>query len=291
MTAPALAVAAVYARDWIGLRSSDRPKLTRPDLDRVLAAGFSAIDIRLENIARGPSPHELALAKVVLAAGVPLRCHAWVGRVDPATNTSVVRRADGLRDGRNAGRAAALMGSQSFAANPEYAYWRALGGGANPRAADALDGLAEAFYEENRDQHLNHVGFADPSWHYGKGDTDGDGQIDSEIPLEVQRRYHWVYVMAYQSDYIGVKKRMDTAKAVWTMHADSHVEPWLGVGRVDKRDGQVGSYDASMRMIRQHGCGTGYVGAGAIPQLLVGHPGHASLAHMAMELRGGAHVA
>jgi hypothetical protein len=179
------------------------------------------------------------------------------------------------------------MGASSFAANPERDVWRGEGGGANPRGAEFLDGFCGAFHLNAPTAHLNHVGLADPAWHYGKEDSDGDGRIDSEIPREVRIRFREAYVMASQSELDALTAQLERAEAVWIDQADHHIEPWLPGGRIDEKGRVIGSYDASLAIARRYGRACFYVGGGAMGQLLVGHPRHAALIHLIRELKSG----
>lgn len=282
---PFIVVAAVFARDWIAVRPGDRPRISPGELRRFLRCGIDALDIRVESLRRGPSEHERALADVARAVGLRVRCHAWVGVRDLATGASAATRETGLVQGAQLAAAGHALGAESAAANAERDVWRGVGRHANPRGAEVLDGLAEGFHGSTSTLHLDHVGFGDPAWHYGTSDVDGDGRLDAEIPEDVELRYRLSMVMAYGSSVPDIETRLGRAKAVWQHHAAEHIEPWLGPGRIDKRDGQVGSAWASAEIIRRYRRGCLYVGGGAMGQLLVGHPGHMSIEMLVRAIR------
>src|SRR5689334_16616275 len=95
--------AAVHAPDWLKLGAK---------LDQVFACGIDGIDVRIA--AGEPSRPELELARLVVGAGLVVRCHAWAG-VAAADGTSKAKAADGTRQGERLADAAAEMGVTDLA--------------------------------------------------------------------------------------------------------------------------------------------------------------------------------
>lgn len=272
-TSAGVYLAAVHAPDWLALGAR---------LDRALASGIAGIDVRLADMARGPSKPELALAQRVIAAGLTLRCHSWVGH--RSGDAAAVDAASGHRDGAQAAAAALALGASSFGANAERDVWRGPNGHAHPKAVDYLDSFGDSFFGATRAVDLDYVGFAVPSWHYRPADSDGDGDTDTEIPERLRLHYSRVGVMAYQSSEAAVRATVDRARARWPEHtAADRIVPWLGVGRLEAGR-PVGSSGASLRIAREVGEVVFYVGFGAIGQVLTGNPLHCSLVDLVRDI-------
>jgi hypothetical protein len=289
-----IAIAAVYARDWVAVKSTDKPLITASDLTKVLRSGVDAIDIRVESLRRGPSAHELELARRCHAEGVEVRCHSWVG--DLSSGPSKADAPMGLVQGEQARAAARVLGATRFGVNAENSVWRGPilpetgRHGANPRANDYLAAFAVAFRIVDCAPTLEYLGYAVPAWHYRRADLDRNGIDDNTVEMRVRTAYDTVGVMTYQSSLPAHQSQLARARNVWPEHfqpspRDSRITPWVGVGRIDKKDGQIGNADASIALAREYGKITFYVGGGAMGQLLAGHPGHRSLVQIISELK------
>lgn len=273
VTSPAIYLAAVHAPDWLAL---DRR------LAKVLAAGFAGVDVRIASLANGPTKAERDLARIVLGAGLDLRCHSWVGH--RSGDTAAVSSALGAADGKLAAAACTELCASAFGANAERDVWRGPNGTAHPKAVDYLDEFASAFCAETREPSLDYVGFAVPAYHYRSVDADHDGDVDTEIPEHTRLSFRRVGVMAYQSTLGAVRATIERARKRWPEHtAAKAIVPWLGVGRLDAGKA-VGNAEASMSVARECGEACFYVGFGAIGQVLDGNPQHPSLASLAREL-------
>ncbi len=268
-----LYLAAVHAPDWLAL---DRR------LAKVLAAGFAGVDVRIASIAKGPTKAERELARIVLGAGLDLRCHSWVGH--RSGDTAAISGALGFADGKLAAASCVALDASSFGVNAERDVWRGPSGTAHPKAVDYLDEFASSFYAETRAAWLDYVGFAVPAYHYRSIDADHDGDVDTEIPEHLRMSFRRVGVMAYQSTLAAVRATIERARKRWPEHASAkQLVPWLGVGRLDAGK-PVGSAQASLLVARECGEACFYVGFGAIGQVLDGNPQHPSLASLAREL-------
>lgn len=266
-------LAAVNAPDWLALGSR---------LDKALASGFAGVDVRLANVAH-PSTAERELAKRVLAAGLTLRCHSWVGH--RAGDSAAVDAASGRRDGEIAAAACSSLGAASFGANAERDVWRGQNGTAHPKAVDYLNEHAESFLAAGkRALEIDYVGFAVPAWHYKPADSDHDGDIDTEIPEYQRIIYSRIGVMAYQSTEAAIRATVARGERRWPEHTEARrIVPWLGVGRLEAGE-PVGSAAAARVFCREYAEIVFYVGFGAIGQVLDGNPKHESLASIAREL-------
>lgn len=267
-----IAFAAVNAADWL-----NNPVA----LDAALRAA-DAIDVRASGVSRWIGP-ERELCKAVVAAGLELRIHAWVGRRGP-TGSSIVTADDGERQGKQLAELASQVGAARVGVNAERDVWRGPERPSNPGrhfahpgAVEFLDALCSSFYEHNRAAFLDYLGFAVPAWHFSR-------TASSDIPAELQRRFGRVCVMAYQSTVPAIMQTLDRAEGLWRLHSPHQVEPWVGVGRVGT-DGQVGSESASRWAWDRYGRITFYVGFGAIGQLVEGHAGHRPLVALAEDFR------
>lgn len=266
-----ISIAAVNARDWLALKPAA--------LDSTLSCGITAVDVRIALPHRGPSKDELALAKRVRDAGLEVRAHAWAGRSNGTSEElSIAGHAEGLDQGKRAAENAALLGAHRYGCNAEHHVWRGRAGTANPKAVDFLSGFLDAFYPANRECHADYLGFPDPAHHYRSIDADGDGDIDTEIPEDEVIRWWRCAAMVYQSDPSAVLRGIERAAQVWrTAEGPLDIDPWVGVGRIDAKLGQVGSEAATKAAYRRCGRVTLYVGNGAIGQLTEGHKGHRPL--------------
>ena len=298
-------LAAVNAPDWLALG---------PRLDKALASGFAGVDVRLANVAH-PSTAERELAKRVIAAGLTLRCHSWVGH--RAGDSAAVDAASGRRDGDLAAAACSSLGAASFGANAERDVWRGQNGTAHPKAVDYLNEHAETFLTAHRTRaavlrgeaktaadagltarakalesearylasiEIDYVGFAVPAWHYKPADSDHDGDIDTEIPEYQRIIYSRIGVMAYQSTEAAIRATVARGERRWPEHTEARrIVPWLGVGRLEAGE-PVGSAAAARVFCREYAEIVFYVGFGAIGQVLDGHPKHESLASIARDL-------
>lgn len=275
MGTPRLYLAAVHAPDWLGLGAR---------LALALRAGFAGVDVRVANLARGPSKAERELAEQAASCGLDVRCHSWVGY--RSGDVAAVTPALGRRDGDLAAAACVALGASSFGANAERDVWRGPNGTACPGAVDYLNEQAERFLAAApRARQIDYVGFADPAHHYREIDADGDGDIDTEIPEYQRIIYSRVGVMAYQSTEADLRKTLNRAVKRWPEHAAAkRIVPWFGVGRLDAGKA-VGNAIASCKLAREFGEATFYVGFGAIGQLLDGNPQHESLVSLAKSLR------
>jgi hypothetical protein len=266
-------LAAVHAPDWLALGSR---------LDSALASGIAGVDVRIASLDHGPTKSERALARIVLEAGLALRCHSWVGH--RSGDAAAVDVASGSRDGRLAAGVALALGASSFGANAERDVWRGDGGKAHPKAVDYLDAFGDRFFGTTRAVDLDYVGFAVPSWHYRPADSDGDGDTDTEIPEHLRLHYSRIGVMAYQSSEAAIRATIDRARARWPEHtAADRIVPWLGVGRLEAGR-PVGSSGAALRIAREVGEVVFYVGFGAIGQVLDGNPLHCSLVDLVRDI-------
>jgi hypothetical protein len=289
-----IAIAAVYARDWVAVKSTDKPLITANELTKILRSGIAAIDIRVESLRRGPSAHEIEIARQAHALGVEVRCHSWVGDV-----TSGPSKADGpmgLVQGEQARAACRVLGATRFGVNAENSVWRGpvdpVTGFrlANPKANDFLASFAVAFRIVDCPPTLEYLGYANPAWHYRRADLDRNGIDDNTIEPRVRKAYDTVGVMTYQSSIPAHDDQLARAQRVWPEHfgtapKTSCITPWVGVGRIDKKSGQIGNADASITLARRFGRLTFYVGGGAMGQLLRGHPGHRSIVQIMDELK------
>lgn len=274
------AFAAVNATDWLkkGLA-----------LDKVLSCGISAVDIRVANPAAGPSKDEIELSRIVSEAGITVRCHGWAG-VRGSDGSSKATAVDGTRQGRELARCAQRLGVTDLASgNFERDVWRGpvarknsdgvpTGWYANPAAVDYIHSYISAFYELNRECSLGDLGFSDPDEHYIDADLDKDGDIDDEIPRDLVERFKRRGIMAYQNDAASVKKKLAGGRAV---AGPVPLSWWGSVGRVAADGAVVGSAAVTQSVCRERASGidewVGYVGFGAIQQLLVGNPKHMAL--------------
>lgn len=275
-----ISFAAVNAADWT--QFADRnPK----DFDKIMSCGVGAVDVRIALPFRGPSQAEIKLAKLAADAGLEVRAHGWAGKSDgTSAEASIADHAAGLTQGKKAAENAAILGARRYGCNAEHHVWRGQRPGcANPKAVDFLAGFLDGFYPENRAAFCDYVGFPDPAFHYKPADLDGDGDLDTEIPEDEQIRWGRCAVMAYQTDPATVLKTINRAAKNWSA---LDVEPWVGVGRIDVKDGQVGSEAATKAAYKQCGRITLYVGFKAFPQVLVGHAGHRALVSLTPILLG-----
>jgi hypothetical protein len=276
-TPPVITIAAVNSNDFLALANS-RPK----DWSRLMQCGISAVDIRVALPYRGPSASDYRLAALVRDAGLEVRCHGWAGVSNgTAAEISKANRASGEEQGKRAAANAALLGAARYGCNAEHHVWRGPNGTANPKAVDFLSGFLDTFYAENRDAHCDYLGYPAPEYHYRPIDADGDGDIDTEIPEEERVRWSRCAVMAYQTRPAAVLASIERAAKRWPEH---ELEAWVGVGRIDRTVGQVGSEEATKAAVRRCGRVTLYVGFGAQGQLLDGHSGHRALVAFVPEL-------
>lgn len=263
--------AAVHAPDW--LRLGNR-------LERALTCGIVGLDIRLVNPAEGPSKAEAALAAIASECAIEVRCHAWAG-VRAPDGTSKAVAADGTRQGRALALAAAKISATIASGNFERDVWRGPNGCANPKAVDFIDAYIDAAHAAVPGMRVGDLGFADPDEHYRDADLDHDGDIDDELPEHVVNQFARRGLMAYQNTPEAVRAKLAKGRAI----AGSVPCSWWGsVGRVEK-DGTVIGDAATTRAIWEDRPSAidewvGYVGFGAIGQVLDGHARHPALADM-----------
>lgn len=262
--------AAVHAPDWIGLKSAD--------WDAVVECGIKGIDIRVSWPKGGPTKPELELAKRVHAAGLEVRCHGWVGRADK-DDFAIATEADGIEQGGWLGDAAAELGAGMVGPNAEHHVWRGRERRANPHALDFYRGLHVGALKRHPLILLQDVGFADPREHYRPADLDGDGLPDAFIPQSVAELFDRKGVMAYQSTEAVLKRKLARGRAIAGPAVP--LTWWGSVGRIDKVHGVVGDYHVTLEGCRERWSDidewVGYVGFGAIGQLVTGHAAHPPL--------------
>lgn len=268
--------AAVHAPDWLKLGAR---------LDSVFACGISGVDVRIASPLR-PSRDEHELVRLVLAAGLEARIHAWAG-VRAADGTSKATAADGDRQGRGLAASAAAFGVTALASgNFERDVWRGPGRFANPHAVDFIEAFALGARAENPSCALGDLGFADPDEHYADADLDHDGDLDDELPEHVVMHFARRGVMAYQSDAAGVRKKLAKGRAVAA--PGQPVSWWGSVGRLDPKAGVVGNPAVTRAICSERVSGidewVGYVGFGAIGQLLDGHAKHTPLVNLVPQI-------
>lgn len=259
---------------------------------------FDGVDLRL----RDPRGGAVSLAPGVRetidawsAAGREVRGHDWEG--ESRDRVSIADAASGQRDGLDAARRALGAGVSSFAANGEWALWRAdpwIDGdpdpNANPHADEAMIAFERAFHGLAPWLALDSLMFSDPRLHYDpRADVDDDGHPDAEIHAAVRVCFRRHHVMAYQSTYTGIRATLERARRAWPTHP---LTAWAGVGRVDQDLGVVGNAAAWTRIAREAVAGideiTWYVGNGAAGQILRGHRTHPPLVSLIPQIRGAA---
>jgi len=270
--------AAVHAPDWLALPAAD--------WDRVAECGIAGIDVRISWPKGGPTKAEQGLASRVRGAGLELRCHGWVGR---STNGIAIAGAlDGFTDGWRMGAAAQSLAATFVGMNAEKDVWRGLGGKANPGALDFYRGFHEGSLKAYPTGRLQDVGFSDPREHYQTADLDGDGHPDNLIPRDVAELFDRKGVMAYQSSESTLKRKLERGRTI--AGPGVPLTWWGSVGRIDRDHGVIGSYSATLKGCRERWAGidewVGYVGFGAIGQLVQGHATHRPLVDLVRAING-----
>ena len=270
--------AAVHAPDWVDLKAAA--------WEAIVECGIKGIDIRVSWPTSGTSKDERQLAKCVLKAGLEVRCHGWVGR--SVDGVAVAGFADGLRQGGWMGSAGRQLGAGFVGMNAEKDVWRGPDGKANPGALAFYKGFYEGSLMAHSEGLLQDVGFADPREHYTTADLDGDRHPDNLIPLEVSELFDRKGVMAYQSHESVLKRKLARGRAIAGPAVP--LTWWGSVGRIDKQHGVVGSYHATLKGCRERWSDldewVGYVGFGAIGQLVEGHATHPPLVDLVRAING-----
>jgi len=269
--------AAVHAPDWLKLGAR---------LDSVFACGISGVDVRIESLKRGPSKDERELVRLVAAAGLAPRIHTWAG-VRAPDGTSKATTAEGAKQGDRLAHIAKSLGVTDLASgNFERDVWRGPGRYANPQAVDFIESFAGYFRAANPECALGDLGFADPDEHYVDADLDKDGDLDDELPEHVVMQFARRGVMAYQSDAASVRKKLAKGRAVAA--PDQPLSWWGSVGRLDPKLGVVGNPAVTRAICSERVSGidewVGYVGFGAIGQLLDGHAKHTPLVNLVPQI-------
>lgn len=237
------------SQSWATLSSVDRA--------RVLAtSGLTGLDVRLGR------PGTEACVLDCVRAGRPYRLHSWVGRHDGtrATVDTLEARRQARAVADEIGRVALIAGHvpASYAANAERDWWDH-----NGAAVDALDAFADAFHGRTQTP-LDYLGFAVPSWHYGRADWDRDGDVDTTIPEASRARWRRLLCMAYQTREADLVATLERARAAWPTHP---LGAFVGIGAMDRDGSIVGDPKAIQHVAAQRVAGldelTHYVGLGA----------------------------
>ncbi len=273
-------LAAVNAEDWNKLPQDVWLELRR--------CGVSGIDVRIANPARGPSREETTLAGTVVRHGFGLRCHAWAGVRGPG-GISVADSRWGHKQGEELAVCATLLGVTELASgNFERDVWRGPDGHANPKAVDYIDAYIDAFHAKNHGCFLGDLGFANPDVHYLDADLDHDGDNDDEIPEWLVIKFKRRGIMAYQSDRGSILKKLEEGRKV---SAGLPLTWWGSVGRLGSDGKVVGSASATLSILtnppKDVDEWVGYVGFGAIRQIMDGNVHHRSLITLVSQARGG----
>jgi hypothetical protein len=271
--------AAVYAPDWLALRAAD--------WDAIAECGIKGVDVRISQPRAGANLAERDLAARVRLAGLDVRVHGWVGHVGVNGN-SIAGGHSGRVCGEWMGQAGASLRASMVGMNAEKDVWRGNDRRANPTALDFYRGFHEGSLRVYPTGLLQDVGFADPREHYLEADQNEDGHPDNLIPRSVSELFDRKGVMAYQSNAETLKRKLARGREIAGPNVP--LTWWGSVGRVDKDHGVVGSYEATLRGCRERWSGIdewiGYVGFGAIKQLVEGHATHPPLVDLVRAING-----
>lgn len=247
--------------------------LTQAQRRRVLRSGIAGVSVRIGR------PDALVVVRDAVDAGLAWRTHRWEGEYDERRQVATVDVADAERAALSAVsqieaiERAVGVACESHEPNPERDWWRG-----NPGAVDALDRYVSVFYDGLRTAHLDYLGFIDPSWHYGKRDFDGDGDVDTEVPDWLQGRFRKPQVMAYQGSYEDLLFTLRRARAAWPDH---ELGAYCAIGALREDGSVIGDWHAWERIIGEGHIAelTHYLGMGKtrVAQLLEGHARHPSI--------------
>ena len=271
--------AAVHAPDWLALKPAE--------WDAVVECGIKGIDVRIAVPRSGPTRAERDLSSRVRAAGLDLRVHGWVGHLG-LNGYSIAGHHSGTLCGEWMGEAGAKTEATMVGMNAEKDVWRGPNGHANPTALDFYRGFHQGSLEAYPTGLLQDVGFSDPREHYREADLDEDGHPDNLIPRDVAELFDRKGVMAYQSSESVLKRKLARGRDI--AGPGVPLTWWGSVGRIDKDHGVVGSYEATLRGCRERWSGidewVGYVGFGAIGQVVQGHATHGPLVDLVRAING-----
>lgn len=286
-----------------------RDTLRESGVQLLVEAGVNGLDLRLPSGTSGREWDALVdLAQWTWESGATVTVHSWEGRFDGTRATAdraegrkdalaVVRRIKALQravlerwlgdlPARIAGRPPlfdpaqleSLAHVEAYRGNFERDLWRGADGFANPSADDYLDEFYLVFYEELRTCAADYLGFGNPDVHYKDSDIDRDGHQDDTIPEDLPNRVRRVALMVYQSTESDMMTVIERNLAPW---GELDFAIFVGVGRLDAKQGQVGNLKALIGVLRRRLSRlvevVFYVGFGAEGQLLVGHAGYPAL--------------
>lgn len=268
-------------------------------LKQLVDAGITTFDFRLpETIKSAQWAPMQELASDAYALGARIVVHSWEGRFDGVKATA--DKTEGAKDAKSVcerirqleveinediGKAFDQPGAFrvfAYRGNFERDVWRGpeINGKrlANPLAHEYVDAFLTTFYGINRTAQFHYLGFANPDRHYSGSDLNNDGVQDDVIPADWANRVQMVAIMAYQSTASSLKSVIDDGINAWG-GIDAAI--CVGVGRIDKSQGQVGSPIAIRQYLATAPASVVevvfYVGNGASGQILKGHSGFPAL--------------
>lgn len=248
-------------RQWIAIVEPETTwkPLTANERQKVLNCGIAGIDVRLR-------PGAEDVVRDCVAAGLPWRAHSWEGGRD-ATNlpanvdtkeaakdaTAVLARIRQIEINTNSS-------CDLYGLNAERDWWKQ-----NALAVDALREFERTFTlgvaRLNMEALLGYLGFVDSVWHYGRKDWDGDGDLDTKVPRDLQRRFARVQSMAYQDTFAGIQSTLLRARNEWP---DALISAWVSIGAMRPDGSLIGQPAAIERIAAERVAGideiTHYVG-------------------------------
>lgn len=227
--------------------------LTPAERSQALATpGLTGLDVRIR-------PGTSDVVRDCVCAGLPYRLHSWVGRHDGTRATvdmpEARRQAKQISDQAQA--IANLAGAlpQSYGMNAERDWWSF-----NGAALDALDAFAEE-WQRRTTIPLDYLGFAVPSWHYGRADFDHDGDVDTVIGAATRARFRRLLCMAYQDTESQIAATLARARAAWP---GTPMGAYVSIGALRPDGSVIGHPDAVARIASSRASGidelTHYVG-------------------------------